>query len=69
MFETQVIALALARACAKTGNRMAASIAIIAMTTRSSIKVNALSFLINIYSFFEERVAMVTMEYVRKYTE
>jgi hypothetical protein len=33
--------LAAALACAKTGKRMAARIAIMAITTRSSIKVNA----------------------------
>ena len=32
-------------ACANTGKRMAASIAMIAMTTRSSIRVNPLLFL------------------------
>src|SRR5579871_1831383 len=40
--ETQVMARAFSRAWAKTGNRMAASIAIIAITTSSSMRVNAL---------------------------
>src|SRR5207244_4195401 len=39
--ERQDAARAFSRACAKTGNRMAAKIAIIAITTRSSIRVNA----------------------------
>src|SRR5687767_3931063 len=39
--ERQEICRAFSRACAKTGNRMAARIAMIAMTTRSSIRVKA----------------------------
>src|SRR5690349_4581179 len=40
VFERQADERALSRACAKTGKRMAARMAIIAMTTRSSINVN-----------------------------
>jgi hypothetical protein len=41
MLLTQDIALAFSRACAKTGNNIAANIAIIAITTSNSISVNA----------------------------
>ena len=41
MLERSEMARAFERACANTGNRIAARIAIIAMTTRSSISVNA----------------------------
>src|SRR5690242_11251912 len=41
MLLAQLVVLADSRAWAKTGNRIAASIAIIAITTRSSISVNA----------------------------
>src|SRR6266849_1171397 len=41
MLERHMLCRALARACAKTGKRIAARMAIIAMTTRSSIKVKA----------------------------
>jgi hypothetical protein len=44
MLEMLVACRAFSRAWAKTGNRMLASIAIIAMTTRSSISVNARDF-------------------------
>src|SRR6266705_1636704 len=40
-FERQVVARAFSRAWAKTGNRIAARMAIIAITTRSSIRVKA----------------------------
>src|SRR6266540_7273962 len=40
MFERQLVCRAFSRAWAKTGKRIAASIAMIAMTTRSSISVN-----------------------------
>jgi hypothetical protein len=40
-FERQEVARAFSRAWAKTGKRIAAKIAIIAITTRSSIRVNA----------------------------
>src|SRR5262245_48619965 len=40
-FERQAACRALLRACAKTGNKMAARIAMMAMTTSSSINVNA----------------------------
>src|SRR5207237_1279936 len=42
VFERQLVCRALSRAWAKTGNRMAASIAMMAITTRSSISVNPL---------------------------
>ena len=41
--DKQEMARAFSRACAKTGKRMAASIAIIAMTTSNSMRVNALN--------------------------
>src|SRR5437879_5679600 len=41
MLETQVVIRAFSRAWAKTGKRIAARMAIIAITTSSSIKVNA----------------------------
>ena len=41
----QAVFLAAAFACAKTGNRIAARIAMIAITTRSSISVNAVRFM------------------------
>src|SRR5712692_6608728 len=41
MFERQLACRAFSRAWAKTGNRIAARIAIIAITTRSSMRVNA----------------------------
>src|SRR5262245_39294693 len=41
MFDRHVAARAFSRAWAKTGNRIAARIAMIAITTRSSISVNA----------------------------
>src|SRR5436190_16634618 len=41
MFETQVVIRAFSRAWAKTGKRMAARIAMMAITTSSSIRVNA----------------------------
>ena len=40
VFEMQVASLAFSLACAKTGKRIAAKIAMIAITTSSSIKVN-----------------------------
>jgi hypothetical protein len=45
MFDRQLIWRALDRALAKTGNRIAARIAMIAMTTSSSIRVNAADLL------------------------
>src|SRR5437660_8548270 len=39
MFERQVVCRAFSRACANTGNRIAARMAMIAMTTSSSIRV------------------------------
>src|SRR5437588_10047115 len=42
MFERQAVLLAASLAWAKTGKRIAAKIAMIAMTTRSSIRVKAL---------------------------
>src|SRR5437764_226883 len=41
MLETQVVIRAFSRACAKTGKRIAAKMAIIAITTSSSIRVKA----------------------------
>src|SRR5439155_7633167 len=41
VFERQEVCRAFSRACANTGKRMAARIAMIAITTRSSISVNA----------------------------
>src|SRR5437588_217769 len=46
MLERHDVWRAFARACAKTGNRIAANIAIIAITTNSSISVNPLLFFI-----------------------
>src|SRR5438876_5770693 len=40
--DRQLVCRAFSRACAKTGKRIAARIAMIAITTRSSIRVNAL---------------------------
>jgi hypothetical protein len=45
MFDKQEDRRAFSRALAKTGNRMAARIAIIAMTTRSSMSVNPFLFI------------------------
>jgi hypothetical protein len=42
MFERHAVFLAVAFAWAKTGNKIAASMAMIAMTTKSSMSVNAL---------------------------
>src|SRR5689334_22947724 len=41
MLERQVVIRAFSRACAKTGKRIAARMAMMAITTSSSIKVNA----------------------------
>jgi hypothetical protein len=46
MLDRQETARAFSRACAKTGKRMAARIAMMAITTSSSIRVNALRRLI-----------------------
>jgi hypothetical protein len=43
MLDKQDACLAFSRACAKTGNSIAANMAMIAITTSSSIKVNALN--------------------------
>src|SRR5688572_22737860 len=50
---------AFSRAWAKTGNRIAARIAMMAITTRSSIKVNALRFIGNANVFDESPAARV----------
>jgi hypothetical protein len=49
MLDVHVICLAFSRALAKTGNKIAASMDIIATTTSSSISVKA--FLFNLVSF------------------
>jgi hypothetical protein len=48
MFDMQDVCRAFSLAWAKTGNKMAASIAIIAMTTSSSINVKAFRFIFDI---------------------
>jgi hypothetical protein len=57
MFETQVAERALSRAWAKTGNRIAARIAMIAMTTSSSMSVNALDIARRLTNAARERHA------------
>src|SRR5881396_3644962 len=52
LLERQVVARAFSRACAKTGKRIAARIAIIAMTTSNSISVNALRRTMDSVSLF-----------------
>jgi hypothetical protein len=47
MFEMHAAWRALARACAKTGNRIAARIAMIAITTKSSMSVKPLVLLVD----------------------
>ena len=49
----QLARRAFSRARAKTGNRIAAKMAIIAITTRSSIKVNAFLMFVALFVAFE----------------
>jgi len=52
MFDRQLAVLAFSRALANTGNRMAAKMAMIAITTSNSISVNPRSLRIFVFSFF-----------------
>jgi hypothetical protein len=58
----QTVFLAAALAWAKTGKRMAAKIAMIAITTRSSIRVNPVSLKIHYTSFFASAQVVATAE-------
>lgn len=62
LLETQVVFFAASFARANTGNRIAARMAIIAMTTRSSIRVNPFVrrfMVLPVYPNLDQRVKMV----------